>query len=50
MESVNLKTGKKKTLPSLKTPRFGAVATVVNGFIYVIGGVNSTGTLESVEK
>lgn len=50
MESINLKTGKKITLPSLKTPRFGAVAAAVGGFVFVIGGVNNSGTLGSVEK
>lgn len=50
VESINIKTGKKRTLPPLQTARFGAVAAVVNGFVFVIGGVNSHGTTGSVEK
>ncbi|XP_077293318.1 kelch-like protein 26 [Arctopsyche grandis] len=50
VESVNLKTGKKLTLPPLQEARHTAVATVIEDVIYIFGGNNGSKTINSVEK
>ncbi|XP_077292080.1 kelch-like protein 23 [Arctopsyche grandis] len=50
VESVNLKTGKKETLPSLQEARVASVAAAVGDVIYIFGGNNGSGTINSVEK
>ncbi|XP_077293317.1 kelch-like protein 21 [Arctopsyche grandis] len=49
VESVNLKTGKKVTLPPLQEARVSAVATVIGDVIYIFGGYNGSKAIDSVE-
>ncbi|XP_077291905.1 kelch-like protein 26 isoform X2 [Arctopsyche grandis] len=50
VESVNLKTGKKVTQPSLQEARVSAAATLIGDVIYIFGGYNGSITTNSVEK
>ena len=45
-----MKTGKKRELPPIQTARFGSVAAIVGGCVYIIGGASVSGTTGTAEK
>src|SRR5437016_2508573 len=49
LEDRCVPSGSWETLASMSTPRIAAMAGAIDGIVYVVGGVNNSGTQATVE-